>query len=359
MGWFQQPQKVNRPEQEAAASDSDTVEDCVIATANSPSVNASGSRVISRPPVTVEDVSDDEDEDHKSLSPSELSLREEEGLGDLEEIFARIQLEFQDAALPETAGTAVPSGAAPSPSQPTPTSNPSTQQRVPYVPGQLISFSRTDQSFSYTPAPKPVGPPGCPPSAQKAEEAIVKLNAILHPSRGPNTRGFKIADLNMILRARLELMISFLWLYASNGYTQWAKSADIIARAAGKGSWLSCCIREWVVAFIKDENKLPMGDYGKMNATVLEDEDLAQELHLHLQGLGKYVAAQDIVNYMATDEMKARLKLKNGISIRTAQRWMKRMQYCWTTEPKGMYSDGHERDDVVEYRQNVFLPCWA
>jgi hypothetical protein len=57
-----------------------------------------------------------------------------------------------------------------------------------------------------------------------------------------------------------------------------------------------------------------------MNGTVLEDEDLAQELHLHLQGIGKYVAAQDIVDYMATDEMKARVKLKNGISLQTAQR---------------------------------------
>jgi hypothetical protein len=25
---------------------------------------------------------------------------------------------------------------------------------------------------------------------------------------------------------------------------------------------------------------------------------------------------------------------------------------------KGMYSDGHEREDVVNYRQNVFLPQW-
>jgi hypothetical protein len=92
---------------------------------------------------------------------------------------------------------------------------------------------------------------------------------------------------------------------------------------------------------------------------VLEDEDLAQELHLHLQGIGKYVAAQDIVDYMATDEMKACVKLKNGISLRTAQRWMKRMEYRWTKEPKGMYSDGHEREDVVDYRQNEFLPRWA
>ncbi|KAJ7495129.1 hypothetical protein FB451DRAFT_1019630 [Mycena latifolia] len=151
-------------------------------------------------------------------------------------------------------------------------------------------------------------------------------------------------------------MISFLRLYASNGYNQWAKSADIIAKSAGKGSWLSQRIREWAVNFIWDEKNLPTAEYGKMNGSVLEDEDLVQELHLHLQGIGKYVCAQDIVNYMATDEMKVRLNLKKGISLRTAQRWMKRMEYCWTAEPKGMYSDGHEREDVVAYRQNVFLP---
>ncbi|KAJ6552142.1 hypothetical protein B0H10DRAFT_2242245 [Mycena sp. CBHHK59/15] len=165
--------------------------------------------------------------------------------------------------------------------------------------------------------------------------------------------------MNMVLRARLELMISFLRLDASDGYTAWAKSADIIAKSAGKGSWLSWRIHEWSVNFIRDEENLPTAEYGKMNGTMLEDEDLAQELHLHLQGIGKYVAAQDIMNYMATDEMKARVNLKNGVSLWMAQRWMKRMEYQWTKEPKGMYSDGHERQDVVDYRQNEFLPRWA
>jgi hypothetical protein len=82
-------------------------------------------------------------------------------------------------------------------------------------------------------------------------------------------------------------------------------------------------------------------------------------LHLHLQGIGKYVAAQDIVNYVASDEMKTRLNLKKGISLCTAQQWMKHMEYRWTKEPKGMYSDSHEREDVVDYQQNIFLPRWA
>ncbi|KAJ7479949.1 hypothetical protein B0H11DRAFT_1660284, partial [Mycena galericulata] len=160
------------------------------------------------------------------------------------------------------------------------------------------------------------------------------ISAILRPSRGPNTKGYKHADLNMVLRGRLELMLAFLRLYAAEGYSEWAKNADLIAKSAGSGSWMSRRIREWTIAFIKDETDLPTAEYGKFNGSVLEDEDLAQEIHLHLQSLGKYVAAQDVVNYMASDEMKTRFNLKHGISLRTAQRWMKRMQYRWTSEPK-------------------------
>ncbi|KAJ7933259.1 hypothetical protein B0H13DRAFT_1505367, partial [Mycena leptocephala] len=92
-------------------------------------------------------------------------------------------------------------------------------------------------------------------------------------------------------------------------------------------------IWEWVIAFTKDATNLPTAEYGKSNESVLEDDDLAQEIHLHLQTLGSFVSAQDVANYMSSDEMKAQLNLKHGISLRTAQRWMKRMKYRWTSEP--------------------------
>ncbi|KAJ7931020.1 hypothetical protein B0H13DRAFT_1594840 [Mycena leptocephala] len=91
----------------------------------------------------------------------------------------------------------------------------------------------------------------------------------------------------------------------------------------------------------------------------MSDEDIAGDIHLHLQSLGKWVSAKDIVRYVATPEFQARLRVKRKITIRTAQRWMKKMGYRWKKEPKGMYSDGHERPDVVHYRQNVFLPRWC
>jgi hypothetical protein len=98
--------------------------------------------------------------------------------------------------------------------------------------------------------------------------------------------------------------------------------------------------------------------YGRFRWSILADEDVAGDIHLHLQSLGKWVSAKDIAKYVATPEFQARLSVKRTITVRTAQRWMKKMGYRWKRQPKGMYSDGHEREDVVNYRQNVFLPRW-
>ncbi|KAJ6579051.1 hypothetical protein DFH09DRAFT_913409 [Mycena vulgaris] len=98
--------------------------------------------------------------------------------------------------------------------------------------------------------------------------------------------------------------------------------------------------------------------YGHFNSSIMADEDVAGDIHLHLQSLGKWVSATDIVRYVATPEFQARLSVKRKIKLRTAQSWMKKMGYRWRKEPKGMYSDGHERQDVVNYRQNIFLPRW-
>ncbi|KAF8243258.1 hypothetical protein K440DRAFT_530788, partial [Wilcoxina mikolae CBS 423.85] len=45
------------------------------------------------------------------------------------------------------------------------------------------------------------------------------------------------------------------------------------------------------------------------------------------------------------------------ISLRTARRWLHKLGWIWSRDRKG-YVDGHEREDVVEYREKVFLPAW-
>jgi hypothetical protein len=48
-----------------------------------------------------------------------------------------------------------------------------------------------------------------------------------------------------------------------------------------------------------------------------------------------------------------------GLSSRTARRWLCKLGWRHTELKKGVYMDGHERPDVVEYRNNVFLPLLA
>ncbi|KAJ3883967.1 hypothetical protein GG344DRAFT_25870, partial [Lentinula edodes] len=50
--------------------------------------------------------------------------------------------------------------------------------------------------------------------------------------------------------------------------------------------------------------------------------------------------------------------LKHTVSAATAKRWMRKLSYCFVKNHVGQYVDGHERDDVVKYRQTVFLPAW-
>jgi hypothetical protein len=53
------------------------------------------------------------------------------------------------------------------------------------------------------------------------------------------------------------------------------------------------------------------------------------------------------------------IAVKNPISERTARRWLIKLGWRRTAVRKGVYMDGHERADVVEYRNKIFLPAIA
>ena len=195
------------------------------------------------------------------------------------------------------------------------------------------------------------------PDLKTITTCLTKLDSILHP-RWKSGNGFKDPKLNVLFRTRLEMMAAFLRPYQASKCLHWIRASELASHTAGKGPWLARRLREWVHAFILDENDLPISQYGRWNSSILEDEDLAQEIHLHLQSIGQYVSASDIVRYIDTKEMKERLNLKKTITEQTARKWMKRIGYRWQKTPKGQYKDGHERADVVAYRQNIFLPAW-
>lgn len=198
------------------------------------------------------------------------------------------------------------------------------------------------------------------PTVEEAALALVDLKLFLCPPRDSGA-GYKDPNLDLLLRSRLERLQMFLWNYTDPKHKGhgWMAASLETAHAFEKGPWLAGRLQEWARAYISDRESLPMNIYGAWNSSVLEDKDFAQELHLHLQGIGKYVHAMDIVDYVAKPEVAAWLKLTKPIHLATAQHWMKKMGYRWTKTPTGQFVDGHKRDDVVAYRQTVFLPILA
>ncbi|KAJ3780362.1 hypothetical protein GGU10DRAFT_397818 [Lentinula aff. detonsa] len=95
---------------------------------------------------------------------------------------------------------------------------------------------------------------------------------------------------------------------------------------------------------------------------MLDDKDFAAELKLFLLKKSKEdcIFAKDIVDIIATSEMQEKIT-KGGkpvtISLRTAQRWLRKLDWHYGKKQPGMYIDDHEREDVVAYR-NEFVKRW-
>jgi hypothetical protein len=83
-----------------------------------------------------------------------------------------------------------------------------------------------------------------------------------------------------------------------------------------------------------------------VNNYVIQVQD-RQDLQENLGSVDRI--ERTILSGGATDEQTK----TSGIRSRTAWRWLKRLGYNWQDVKKGVFLDGHERDDVVEYCQNA------
>ena len=158
----------------------------------------------------------------------------------------------------------------------------------------------------------------------------------------------------------MEGMQQFLWAYVnpqSHTHGAWGTSLMNAADDLEKGMTFVC---KWSCAFLANHDDIPINPYGKWNESILDrDTTLAQDIHLHLQGIGPFVKAMDLVDYMDMPEMRACSGDTKQLSLLAAQCWMQKLEYRWTTNPKGQYVNRHEHDDVITYQQFVFLPAWS
>ncbi len=161
-----------------------------------------------------------------------------------------------------------------------------------------------------------------------------------------------------MLRTRLQQMEMFLWLYISSVPPRWMAASEQTALSWRRGKIAAGrSLREWTRAFIANRHDLPWNPYGGWTTSLLMKGDLAFKLSEHLLRIGKYVRALDIVEFLSEPEIQERYGLTKTVSLSTAQSWMHTMGYRWKREPNGQFVDGHERDDVVEYRQKKYIPA--
>ncbi|KXN89124.1 hypothetical protein AN958_06325 [Leucoagaricus sp. SymC.cos] len=206
---------------------------------------------------------------------------------------------------------------------------------------------------------------GFAPSLEEAQQAVVDLKKLLYPKRGVDRPiyGYKPSKLDHKTHTRLDHVFSFLARYSSYEKAtpgrkgNWTHAAKETAEFAQKSDYYSKQLRLWAKNFISDGKKLPpLKSHSGGAPAVIDDDDVIQDIQIHLQGIGKYIKARDIVDFCGTSEMLERLGRTKSISESTARRWLVKMGYRWVKNPKGQYVDGHEREDVVIYRETVYVP---
>jgi hypothetical protein len=167
--------------------------------------------------------------------------------------------------------------------------------------------------------------------------------------------------LGVVLHARVLAMVSTINLYldASLGLG-WRRASVVSARAQGfTGERRARSIRTWIHDYLHSGfMQLPRPAYRGNRDSLLAAEDFSHDLRLYLLEMrqARPIRAQDVVDYVASEAVQQRF---GTVSIHnsTGRRWLHRMQWRYGKALKGMYIDGHERDDVVAYR-DTFIERW-
>ena len=64
------------------------------------------------------------------------------------------------------------------------------------------------------------------------------------------------------------------------------------------------------------------------------------------------------MDYLHQIDVKKKYGIEQDISHKMACCYLQAFGYCYQSTPKGQYVDRHEREDVVSYWEQVFLPKW-
>ncbi|KAJ3816431.1 hypothetical protein F5880DRAFT_1619331 [Lentinula raphanica] len=197
------------------------------------------------------------------------------------------------------------------------------------------------------------------PTIDTAHAAAVDLTVYLKGESRGKSGGFKHPHFDFWTREKLEGMRIFLNLYTdlqSLTSGKWRASSIQAAVSLGRGTYCARQLRILARAYISDRKLLPNNPYGRWTTSMLADEDLVTDISTYLQELGDEITAEKLVTFLAHPDMMEKHSIDSRISIRTARRYLNSLNYRFSQPKKGQYKDGHDRADVVEYRDKKFIP---
>ena len=213
-------------------------------------------------------------------------------------------------------------------------------------------------------------------------DALMRIEKLLNASQSPFEGGH-----NGLQARRARAIHGYLHMLVRNDRKR-IDASEHTAEAQGFAArWGGRQVCAWADTWI-NQGKLPVSRRGRHIGifTLLEDPKIRAELRSYVRSnkwaidpakLVEFTSQKMIpraarmygTNLMKNDipkGLKQYLKLElfprihvkamQGVSIRTARRWLHREGFRFTEHRKALYFDGHERPDVVEYRQSVFIP---
>ena len=180
----------------------------------------------------------------------------------------------------------------------------------------------------------------------------------------------KLKGAGKIWTTRIKLARSLLKLEKNKPEFSPISDSLVLAYSADKGIKFAQQLRRWVNDWKVDRLGIPeprLSNHARRK-TLFEDEGIMiavreylneNSWHSTVDGVVKTVedvtASRRCVETMRIKEANDDCQPNTTISTRTAARWLAKLGWVYERDGKG-YVDGHEREDVVAYRNNVFLP---
>ncbi|KIJ39220.1 hypothetical protein M422DRAFT_258109 [Sphaerobolus stellatus SS14] len=198
------------------------------------------------------------------------------------------------------------------------------------------------------------------------------------------------AGKNSLQAYRARTIQSCLWMMLK-GTEKQCSFIDASRRAAESHklseNWGGRMVRSWVTCWI-NTRELPSSKRGCHSKvySLLDDPEICTELHSYIRS-NKWAIdpkklalfskqklipneASKCLHQIVNTEMptglkkymelelfpRIQMKVAKGVSLSTACCWLVKEGFQYTAHKKALYYDGHERPDVVQYRQDVFVP---